>query len=88
MDNKIMSPIEWAKEYSTDFHKDYWTDEEVQGYSDYVLSQQPKKDIILPLPEFLYEDSGEVRVGRHGDSSITDEWNAYVNKVKELNGIQ
>ena len=29
------------------------------------------------LPDFLYEDEGEIKVGVHGDSSVTDEWNRW-----------
>ena len=38
------------------------------------------------LPSFLYYDRGEVRIGAHPDSVVTDEWNEwlknYINKQK------
>jgi len=33
------------------------------------------------LPTFLYEDDGIIRVGVHGDSVVTDEWNDYLKKA-------
>ena len=33
------------------------------------------------LPDFLYEDDGIIKVGVHGDSSVTDEWNDYLKKL-------
>jgi len=33
------------------------------------------------LPDFLYEDNGIIRVGVHGDSAVTDEWNDYLKKL-------
>lgn len=39
-----------------------------------------KGDINL-LPDFLYEDHGIIKVGVHGDSAVTDEWNDYLKKL-------
>tara|TARA_R110001632_G_scaffold159650_1_gene277874 strand:+ start:143 stop:412 length:270 start_codon:yes stop_codon:yes gene_type:complete len=33
------------------------------------------------LPDFLYEDDGIIKVGVHGDSAVTDEWNDYLKKL-------
>lgn len=33
-----------------------------------------------PLPDFLYNDNGEVRIGAQGDSVVTTEWNKFLNK--------
>lgn len=35
----------------------------------------------IKLPGFLYEDDGEIKVGVHGDSCITDEYNKWVEKI-------
>ena len=29
------------------------------------------------LPDFLYEYEGNIKVGMHGDSVVTDEWNKW-----------
>ena len=34
-----------------------------------------------PLPSFLYEYDGIIKVGVWGDSDVTDEWNDYLNKI-------
>lgn len=31
------------------------------------------------LPSFLYEDGHNIRVGVHGDTNVTDEWQAWLN---------
>lgn len=41
-----------------------------------------KNNIVLPdvsgqLPDFLYEDEGEIKIGYHGDTVVTDEWNKW-----------
>ena len=41
-----------------------------------VVSQQSEL-----LPDFLYEDDGIIKVGVHGDSAVTDEWNDYLKKL-------
>ena len=33
------------------------------------------------LPDFLYEDDGIIKVGVHGDTAVTDEWNDYLKKL-------
>ena len=48
-----------------------------------------KKALTIPvvsqrselLPDFLYKDDGIIRVGVHGDSAVTDEWNEYLKKL-------
>lgn len=44
--------------------------------------KQVKNNIVLAdvsgqLPSFLYEDIGEVIVGVHGDTVVTDDWNKW-----------
>lgn len=29
------------------------------------------------LPDFLYESDGEIKIGYHGDTVVTDEWNKW-----------
>jgi hypothetical protein len=31
------------------------------------------------LPSFLYEEDGDIKIGYHGDSVVTDEWNKWNN---------
>ena len=31
------------------------------------------------LPNFLYEDDGEIKVGVNGDSTVTNQWEEYIN---------
>ena len=33
------------------------------------------------LPDFLYDDDGIIKIGVHGDSAVTDEWNDYLKKL-------
>ena len=33
--------------------------------------------VSVPLPNFLYEDNGEILIGYHGDTVVTDEWNEW-----------
>ena len=33
------------------------------------------------LPEFLYEDDGKIKIGFHGDSICTDEWNTWLEQI-------
>ena len=36
------------------------------------------------LPRFLYRDlNGEIRIGYHGDSIITEEWNEWIERMNE-----
>jgi hypothetical protein len=34
------------------------------------------------LPDFLYESNGGIKVGVHGDSDVTEEWNEYLKKIR------
>ena len=36
------------------------------------------------IPEFLYEDSGHIRVGVHGDSDVTKEWKKWLDNHLQL----
>lgn len=33
------------------------------------------------LPDFLYKDSCEIRIGYHGDSEVSEEWEDYLKKL-------
>ena len=54
-----------------------------------IKMQEVIKNLIIPvvsqrselLPDFLYEDDGIIKVGVHGDSAVTDEWNDYLKKL-------
>lgn len=50
------------------------------------LIEKPKEVVLAPvLPDFLYYDSqtGTIRVGVHGDSDVTDQWNSWLEKIKQ-----
>ena len=34
-------------------------------------------DVSGQLPDFLYEDEGQIKIGSHGDTVVTDEWNKW-----------
>ena len=34
-------------------------------------------DVSGQLPDFLYEDEGQIKIGYHGDTVVTDEWNKW-----------
>lgn len=36
------------------------------------------------LPDFLYEDNGSIKIGRHGDTDVTEEWNKYLKSVESV----
>ena len=40
-----------------------------------------EKEVDLPLPDFLFEDEGEIKIGFHGDTVVTDEWNKWKSKL-------
>lgn len=40
---------------------------------DYLKRQQPADD----LPDFLYQDDGQIKIGYRGDSIVTDKWNEW-----------
>lgn len=47
-----------------------------------IRERQVKNNIVLPdvsgqLPDFLYEDNGEIKIGYHADTVVTDEWNKW-----------
>lgn len=36
------------------------------------------------LPSFLYRDGmNNIRIGCHGDTDVTDEWNEYLKKLND-----
>lgn len=60
--------------------KEYDVDSFVQG----MRYGESKKELTHKLPDFLYEDYGQIITGRRGDSDVTDEWNEW--KLK--NGLK
>lgn len=44
----------------------------------YASQLKPEMPTDIKLPDFLYEDDGEIKIGRHGDSVVTDEWNKWM----------
>jgi len=52
---------------------------------EYTLSSKTSKKLSndlsavvrVSLPDFLYEYEGNIKVGVHGDSVVTDEWNKW-----------
>lgn len=71
----------------------YWTCPDCQCSSKSFKSvtealawvQQPipwmSKDITDNLPDFLYENAGDIHIGRHADVICTDEWISWLNKI-------
>ena len=59
------------------------------GIIEYFANKQETKQCNIAdvsqrselLPDFLYEDDGIIKVGVHGDSAVTDEWNDYLKKL-------
>lgn len=47
---------------------------EIEALFKKLLSLQ---NVNVSLPDFLYENEGEIRVGVHADDSVTDEWNKW-----------
>lgn len=43
--------------------------------------EELKSRITNNIPEFLYEDEGELKTGEHGDKIVTEAWNNYVKKI-------
>lgn len=52
------------------------TENLVKLFSLYIVSQGTEL-----LPDFLYGSKGNLKVGVHGDTNITDEWDDYLKKL-------
>lgn len=44
---------------------------------DVVKNNIVKPDVSGQLPDFLYEDKGQIKIGYHSDTVVTDEWNKW-----------
>lgn len=78
-----MTPQEWkAFEFKGDSDK---TDEDIlmSDYAAYVISKQPKKDIILP--EYRPVDFARLKFDPTEHENVT--WNNCIDTTKELNGL-
>lgn len=38
----------------------------------------------VELPEFLYVDEGEIKIGFHGDCICTEEWEEWFRRIHEI----
>lgn len=47
------------------------------AYKNYSLTDPRKSE---NLPDFLYEDNGQIKIGSMPDTVVTDEWNKWVEK--------
>ena len=41
----------------------------------------------IPLPPFLYESDGVIRVGYDGDTDVTDEYNEWISKLRVVEEV-
>jgi len=65
--------------------RDMYMDKELDEHLEKVYGQNSLDEYEEKLPIFLYIDSdGEVAIGVHGDSVVTEEWNEWLEK----NGIE
>jgi len=81
MDKDIMSPEEfiWLPEIYKQAAREHWTNMQwMKAYSDYVLSKQPKKEIVLP--EYMERPDW--------DYGCANAYNEAIDEVKRLNDIQ
>jgi len=72
---------EWVVKNCIDLLKEYeeieWcgvAETEANGAETRTEPELPIQHVIDSLPDFLYEDEGEIKVGVHGNSTVTDEW--------------
>mgnify|MGYP000157830836 CR=1 FL=1 len=42
----------------------------------------------IPLPPFLYESDGVIRVGYDGDTDVTDEYNEWIGKLRVVEEVE
>lgn len=63
-----------------------YSGEFVSEYAEYILSKQPSKDIILP--EYKNDDPIEDNIIASYYAKKNEGWNAAIDEVKRLNGIQ
>jgi len=47
----------------------------IEVYREYMTIPEKNQNEILP--DFLYEDNGEIRIGYRGDEIVTEEWEEY-----------
>ena len=52
------------------------TENLVKLFSLYIVSQGTEL-----LPDFLYKDTYGTKIGYHGDTEVSEEWNAYLKKL-------
>lgn len=52
------------------------TENLVKLFSLYIVSQGTEL-----LPDFLYKDSYGTKIGYHGDSEVSEEWEDYLKKI-------
>ena len=56
--------------------------QELLDDSERVVKKYSTPDVGVSLPDFLYDDKGNIKVGVHGDSSVTDEWNNWKSRFE------
>lgn len=60
-----------------------WIEFTKQQYAERLLKVESElKNLQLravngQLPDFLYEDEGQIKIGYYGDTVVTDEWNKW-----------
>lgn len=56
---------------------------EIKEYKKAIIAEKQRLErsfhgVSVSLPDFLYESYGEIKIGYHGDSVVTDEWRAWL----------
>lgn len=77
-DKEIIEAMTFIKEqHNGELPYQFGTFECAKMMAKYLKQQFAIHNVSVSLPDFLYEDEGEIKVGVHGDSSVTDEWNRW-----------